>query len=222
MPRSGSSYSIRSFPAMRERIADQYSASLMKVAQAVARCRYAGGARRSGRAEPFLPPRSPRWPRALPQGGPPSGCRATACRGRCTCPNDAYMDTDAERLHIITGPNASGKSTYLRQVGCCRATRPDGLVRACGQGQHRSGRQNLTRVGAQDDLASGQSTFMVEMSETANILNNATVRRPGCARRSGRGTQHLRRTRACVGYRRVPPCLGAKSFCDPLPSAQRA
>ena len=89
-------------------------------------------------------------------------------------PNDTLLNCDDEQLHIITGPNMSGKSTYLRQtalivlmaqVGCFvpAAAAKIGLVDRI-----------FTRVGASDNLVMGQSTFLVEMNETANILNNAT------------------------------------------------
>ena len=89
-------------------------------------------------------------------------------------PNDTILDQDENRMMIITGPNMAGKSTYMRQVAliCLMAQigsfvpAKEALLPVCDQ--------IFTRVGASDDLASGQSTFMVEMSETAYILRNAT------------------------------------------------
>lgn len=103
-------------------------------------------------------------------------------------PNDTWLDLDANRLLIITGPNMAGKSTYLRQVAL--------IVLMAQMGSFipaRSARIGLvdrifTRVGASDNLAGGQSTFMVEMTETAQILNCATARSLILLDEIGRGT----------------------------------
>ena len=103
-------------------------------------------------------------------------------------PNDTRLDVDAEQLAIITGPNMAGKSTYIRQVALLSLLAHTGSFVPA-----RSARIDLvdrifTRIGASDDLARGQSTFMVEMSETANILNNATRRSLIILDEIGRGT----------------------------------
>jgi DNA mismatch repair protein MutS len=103
-------------------------------------------------------------------------------------PNDVRLDGEKNRLLILTGPNMAGKSTYIRQVAL--------LVLLAQIGSWipaRSARIGLvdrifTRVGANDDLARGQSTFMVEMNETANITNNATARSLIVLDEIGRGT----------------------------------
>ncbi len=103
-------------------------------------------------------------------------------------PNDAHLDCDANQLLIVTGPNMAGKSTYLRQVALiCLMAQMGSFVPA------RQARLGLvdrifTRVGASDDLATGQSTFMVEMTEAANILHNATDRSLIILDEIGRGT----------------------------------
>jgi DNA mismatch repair protein MutS len=91
-------------------------------------------------------------------------------------------------LQIITGPNASGKSTFLRQVALCTLLAQIGSFVPADSAQIGVVDRIFTRVGAQDDLASGQSTFMVEMNETANILNNATNRSLVILDEVGRGT----------------------------------
>ena len=88
-------------------------------------------------------------------------------------------------VFLVTGPNMAGKSTILRQIGLCVVLAQLGLVRARGFGPHRRGRPAFTRVGASDNLAQGQSTFMVEMSETSAILHNATARASCCSMKSG-------------------------------------
>jgi len=91
-------------------------------------------------------------------------------------PNDTFLDTDKQRLHIITGPNSAGKSTYLRQVALITLLAQIGSFVPADAASIGIVDRIFTRVGAHDDLASGQSTFMVEMSETANILKNASSR----------------------------------------------
>ena len=89
-------------------------------------------------------------------------------------PNDTYLDETANRIMIITGPNMAGKSTYMRQTALiCLMAQLGSFVPADSADISVSDRI-FTRVGASDDLAQGQSTFMVEMSEVANILRNAT------------------------------------------------
>jgi DNA mismatch repair protein MutS len=103
-------------------------------------------------------------------------------------PNDAYFDASGNRVLIITGPNMAGKSTYMRQnalillmaqIGCFVPARSATLTVVD---------KIFTRVGASDDLASGQSTFMVEMSEVSDILHNATSRSFIILDEIGRGT----------------------------------
>jgi DNA mismatch repair protein MutS len=103
-------------------------------------------------------------------------------------PNDTYLDTGNTRLHIITGPNSAGKSTYLRQVALIVLLAQIGSFVPADAASIGIVDRIFTRVGAHDDLASGQSTFMVEMSETANILNNATSRSLVILDEVGRGT----------------------------------
>ena len=103
-------------------------------------------------------------------------------------PNDCVMDTDNQQLLIITGPNASGKSTFLRQVALIVLMAQVGSFVPAREAKIGLTDRIFTRVGAQDDLATGQSTFTVEMNETANILNNATPRSLVILDEVGRGT----------------------------------
>jgi DNA mismatch repair protein MutS len=103
-------------------------------------------------------------------------------------PNDTALDTDAPRLVILTGPNMAGKSTYIRQVALLVLLAQTGSFIPAADAEIGLVDRIFTRVGATDDLARGQSTFMVEMNETAAILNNATDRSLVILDEIGRGT----------------------------------
>jgi DNA mismatch repair protein MutS len=102
-------------------------------------------------------------------------------------PNDCRMDADC-RMYVITGPNMSGKSSYLRQVALIVLMAQIGSFVPADSASIGLVDRIFTRVGAHDELASGQSTFMVEMNETASILNNATPRSLVVLDEIGRGT----------------------------------
>ncbi len=130
-------------------------------------------------------------------------------------PNDTILDCKENRCAIITGPNMAGKSTYMRQVALIV------LMAQCGSFVPASSAQIglvdsiFTRVGASDDLASGQSTFMVEMSEVANILKNATKNSLLIFDEIGRGTSTfdgMSIARAVLEYTADPKKLGAKTL----------
>jgi DNA mismatch repair protein MutS len=103
-------------------------------------------------------------------------------------PNDLRIDSDLERFLIITGPNMAGKSTYLRQTALMVIMAQMGSFIPAEAAQVGVVDRVFTRVGATDDLHLGKSTFMVEMAETANILNNATVNSLVILDEIGRGT----------------------------------
>ncbi len=130
-------------------------------------------------------------------------------------PNDTTLDCGENRCAIITGPNMAGKSTYMRQVALIV------LMAQCGSFVPASSAQIgvvdsiFTRVGASDDLASGQSTFMVEMSEVANILANATKNSLLIFDEIGRGTSTfdgMSIARAVLEYAADSKKLGAKTL----------
>lgn len=103
-------------------------------------------------------------------------------------PNDATLDHETNRLLLITGPNMAGKSTYIRQVALLVIMAQIGSFIPASQAEIGLVDKVFTRVGASDDLARGQSTFMVEMNETASIVNNATDRSLIVLDEIGRGT----------------------------------
>ncbi len=103
-------------------------------------------------------------------------------------PNDTHMNGDDKRMCIITGPNMAGKSTYMRQVALITLMAHIGSFVPAREARIPIVDRIFTRVGASDDLASGQSTFMVEMSETAYILRNATAKSLVILDEIGRGT----------------------------------
>ena len=103
-------------------------------------------------------------------------------------PNDTLLDGDKNQVIIITGPNMAGKSTYIRQVAVIVIMAHVGSFVPAGEVDISETDRVFTRVGASDDLVRGRSTFMVEMQETANILNNATPRSLVVLDEIGRGT----------------------------------
>lgn len=103
-------------------------------------------------------------------------------------PNDTFLDGDENRIMIITGPNMAGKSTYIRQVALLVLLAQTGSYIPAQSAEIGLVDRIFTRVGAVDDISRGQSTFMVEMLETANILNHATKKSLVILDEIGRGT----------------------------------
>ena len=129
--------------------------------------------------------------------------------------NDTYMDNKNHRISIITGPNMAGKSTYMRQSALIVLMAQIGSFVPAKSANIGIVDRIFTRVGASDDLASGQSTFMVEMTEVANILRNATSRSLLILDEIGRGTSTfdgLSIAWAVVEHISNPKLLGAKTL----------
>ncbi|MCY4558600.1 MAG: DNA mismatch repair protein MutS [Chloroflexi bacterium] len=130
-------------------------------------------------------------------------------------PNDAALDSDDAQIVLITGPNMAGKSTYIRQVAIIVLMAQVGSFVPASSATIGLVDRIFTRVGLQDDLATGQSTFMVEMVETAAILNQASWRSLVILDEIGRGTSTydgLSIARAVVEHLHNNPRLGCKTL----------
>ena len=103
-------------------------------------------------------------------------------------PNNLLMDINSSQIHLITGPNMAGKSTFLRQAGVIVLLAQIGSYVPAEKAEIGIVDKLFTRVGASDNLAGGESTFLVEMNEAANILNNATKQSLILLDEVGRGT----------------------------------
>ena len=129
--------------------------------------------------------------------------------------NDTYLDNGNSRISIITGPNMAGKSTYMRQTAIIVLMAQIGSFVPASSAKIGIVDRIFTRVGASDDLASGKSTFMVEMNEVANILRNATSNSLLVLDEIGRGTSTfdgLSIAWAVVEHISNPKLLGAKTL----------
>lgn len=138
----------------------------------------------------------------------------TSLRGERFVPNDVVLE-EGELIRVITGPNMSGKSTFLRQVALIVLMAQIGAYVPAGSARIGIVDRIFTRIGAQDEIHAGQSTFMVEMIETANILNHATSRSLLILDEIGRGTSTydgLSIAWAVIEYIHNHPRLRARTF----------
>ncbi len=130
-------------------------------------------------------------------------------------PNDTHLDCRENQVAIITGPNMAGKSTYMRQVALITLMAQIGSFVPARSASLGIVDRIFTRIGASDDLASGQSTFMVEMTEVANILKHATSKSLLILDEIGRGTSSydgMSIARAVLEYVANPKKIGAKTL----------
>ena len=130
-------------------------------------------------------------------------------------PNDTHLGDSDNRVCIITGPNMAGKSTYMRQVALIVLMAQMGSFVPARSAKIGIVDRVFTRIGASDDLASGQSTFMVEMAEVASILKHATAKSLLILDEIGRGTSTydgMAIARAVLEYTANPRKLGAKTL----------
>ncbi len=134
-------------------------------------------------------------------------------------PNDLQTDPDERQLLLITGPNMAGKSTYLRQVALIVIMAQMGSFVPATEAALGLVDRVLTRIGARDDLRRGESTFMVEMRETARLLMGLDRAQPAAARRGRPRHQHLRRARDRLGAGRASARQHARqgALCHPFP-----
>ena len=175
------------FGQVRDQIADKYTGQILKLAKVLARLDVFGGLAEAALAGRFVRPDVHDGDTLEIKAGRHPVVESLQS-GTLFVPNDTYLDAGDTRLHIITGPNSAGKSTYLRQVALIVLLAQIGSFVPADSASLGLVDRIFTRVGAHDDLASGQSTFMVEMNETANILNNATPRSLVILDEVGRGT----------------------------------
>jgi DNA mismatch repair protein MutS len=133
-------------------------------------------------------PSKPRGTLMIASGRHPVIERLIEQRGERFVPNDLYLDDESQFLLIITGPNMGGKSTYLRQVALISVMAQMGSFVPAAQARLPLVDRVFTRIGASDNLARGRSTFLVEMSEVAGILNTATPASLVLLDEVGRGT----------------------------------
>ncbi len=179
------------------------------LAEAAVRYNYVRPELHEGDAIEIRDGRHPVVERTLTEGTP------TAASSSAFVPNDTHLSNGDAQIIVLTGPNMAGKSTYLRQVALIALMAQAGSFVPAAEARLGLVDRVFTRVGAQDDLASGQSTFLVEMLETANILHNASPRSLVVLDEIGRGTSTydgMAIARAVVEYLHNRPEVAAKTL----------
>ena len=141
-------------------------------------------------------------------------------------PNDVYLDTESQQIMMITGPNMAGKSALLRQTALICLMAQMGSFVPAEQAELGLIDKVFTRVGASDNISSGESTFMVEMNETASIMNNISDRSLILLDEIGRGTSTYDGISIAWSIAEFLHNNGSARpktlFANPLPRAQRA
>ncbi len=174
------------FSALREEVA-AHSATIFSIAQAIAHIDVLASLARVARDNRYAKPTVDNSQQcSITMGRHP--IIEMSLMSEQFIPNDTSMDSTDNRLLIITGPNMAGKSTYIRQVALIAIMAQMGSFVPAKEAHIGIIDKVFSRIGANDDLSRGQSTFMVEMTETANILNNATSRSLVILDEIGRGT----------------------------------
>lgn len=176
------------FINVRDTIAHEYTSEVLAAAQAVAKLDVVAALAEVAQNNRFVRPVVDTSAILDIKGGRHPVVERLMSSAAEFIPNDTYLDTEAQQVHIITGPNSAGKSTVLRQVALIVLLAQVGSFVPASAAHIGLVDRIFTRVGAHDDLAAGQSTFMVEMTETAEILNNATPRSLVILDEIGRGT----------------------------------
>jgi DNA mismatch repair protein MutS len=174
------------FQELRQEIS-QYTKAIMSIAQAIARLDCLSALAEVAQQNHYCCPIVDEGHSIMIQEGRHPVIEHV-CKQEKFVPNDTYLNDQEQRLLLITGPNMAGKSTYLRQVAMIVIMAQMGSFVPAKKAQIGIIDKVFTRIGASDDLSRGQSTFMVEMTETANILNNATSRSLVILDEIGRGT----------------------------------
>lgn len=176
------------FVAVRDHVAQEFTGDVLAVAQAVAKLDVVAALAEVAQNNRYIRPVVDTGDALEIKGGRHPVVERLMSSAANFIPNDTYLDTDRQQVHIITGPNSAGKSTVLRQVALIVLLAQVGSFVPADAARIGLVDRIFTRVGAHDDLAAGQSTFMVEMTETAEILNNATERSLVILDEIGRGT----------------------------------
>nr|WP_309691725.1 DNA mismatch repair protein MutS [Armatimonas sp.] len=176
------------FVCVRDYVAQEFTSDVLAVAQAVAKLDVVASLAEVAQNNRFVRPTVDTTDVLDIKGGRHPVVERLMGSAANFIPNDTYLDTDTQQVHIITGPNSAGKSTVLRQVALIVLLAQVGSFVPADSVRVGLVDRIFTRVGAHDDLAAGQSTFMVEMTETAEILNNATERSLVILDEIGRGT----------------------------------
>jgi DNA mismatch repair protein MutS len=175
------------FTALRSQIADE-TATLQQNAEGLAHLDCFAGLAEVAEQHDYVRPTVDDGLTIDIEGGRHPVVEQTLPPGEPFIPNDTTLDPDDEQILIITGPNMAGKSVALRQVGLITLLAQVGAFVPADAAQIGVVDRIFTRVGASDNLAAGESTFLVEMNEAANILNNATARSLILFDEVGRGT----------------------------------